>query len=81
MKPIRVSCPGEILQRELDARGQTQREFAEKIQRPYQAICEIANGKKIITVETALEFEKELGISAEFWLGLETSYRLYLARK
>jgi len=72
--------PGELLAEELEARGMTQKELADRTGRPEQKISEIINGKKSITHDTALELEKVLGISAEFWVSLESSYQLTKAR-
>jgi len=58
----------------------TQKELADRTGRPEQKISEIINGKKSITHDTALELEKVLGISAEFWVNLEASYQLTKAR-
>lgn len=82
-RPIRSDMaipPGEILAEELEARGLTQRELANQIGRPAQVINEIVRGKKAITPETALQLEQALGPSAEFWMGLQTTYELTLAR-
>ena len=73
--------PGEILEEELEAREMTQKELARSMGRPPQVINEIIRAKKAITPETALDLERVLGISARYWLGLETEYRLTLARK
>ncbi len=78
-KPARVSSPGRILSTELSARGWSQKEFAEIIGRPAQAISEIVRGTKQITPETALEFAEALGTSPQFWTNLESNYRLFLA--
>ena len=72
--------PGEILAEELEAKGITQRELAAQMGRPPQAVNEIIRGKKAMTVETALGLERTLGIDASFWMNLETTYRLTLAR-
>jgi addiction module HigA family antidote len=73
--------PGETLSEELAARGMTQRQLALQIGRPAQVINEICRGKKAITAETALALETALdGISAEFWLRLQTDYELAVAR-
>ncbi len=73
--------PGELLAEELDARGMSQKELAVRTGRPEQKISEIINGKKSITHDTSLELEKVLGISADFWVRLENSYQLALARQ
>ena len=78
--PAEVFPPGEYLRDELAERGWTVTEFAEIIDRPLQAVSEILNGKKEITTETALSFSAALGTSAEVWLNLQMSYRLYQKR-
>ena len=72
--------PGEILAEELQALGMTQKECARRMGRPAQVINEIIRAKKAITAETALQLETVVGGSADYWLGLETTYRLTLAR-
>ncbi|GAF88770.1 unnamed protein product, partial [marine sediment metagenome] len=72
--------PGELLAEELEARGMTQKELADRTGRPEQKISEIINGRKSITHDTALELEKVLGVSADFWVNLEASYQLTRAR-
>ncbi len=79
--PARVSPPGRILLRELEARGWTQKDLAEITGRPVQTINAIIQVKKQITPETALELAEAFGTSAEFWTNLETNYRLHKARK
>ncbi len=72
--------PGEVLAEELEARSMTQRQLAEEMGRSAQVINEIIKGKKSITPATALQLEDALGPSAEFWMGLQTTYGLTLAR-
>ena len=81
LTPARAVSPGRILQRELDARGWTQKDLAEITKRPAQTINEIIKGTKQITPETARELSAALGTTAEFWINLETNYRLNLAKK
>jgi HTH-type transcriptional regulator/antitoxin HigA len=81
LRPFRPIKPGEILQEELDARGWTQADLAEIVDRPVQAINEIVAGKKAITPETALALAHALGTSPEYWLNLEGAYRLDLVLK
>jgi addiction module HigA family antidote len=73
--------PGFYIKELLEERDWTQGELAKRMGRPVQAINEIVNGKKAITAETALQLEKTLGMSAEAWMGLESDYRLALARQ
>jgi HTH-type transcriptional regulator / antitoxin HigA len=74
--PAEVFPPGEFLKDELDARQWSQTEFAEIIGRPVRVVNEIIAGKKSITPETAREIAAALGTSAQFWLNLESSYKL-----
>jgi HTH-type transcriptional regulator / antitoxin HigA len=69
--------PGEYLLEEIEVRGLSQKELARRMGRPLNAINEIINGKKIITAETALQFEEVMPeIPARFWLNLETDFQL-----
>ena len=69
--------PGEYLAEEIEARGISQKELARRMGRPLNAINEIINGKKSITVETALQLEGVMPeIPARFWLNLEADYQL-----
>jgi addiction module HigA family antidote len=72
--------PGEALAETLDAMGLTRAELARRADRPVQAISEIILGKKEITPETALEFERVLGVPAHVWVRLEADYRTVKAR-
>lgn len=65
----------------MNERGWTQRDLAEIIRRPPQAISEIVRGSKQITPETALELAAAFDTSAEVWMNLEANYRLQLARQ
>ena len=81
MKPARLVPPGAILKRELEARDWSQRQLADLMERPQQAISEIIQGTKQITPETAIELADALGTSAELWMNLESRYRLQLAQQ
>jgi HTH-type transcriptional regulator/antitoxin HigA len=81
MEAARVVRPGQIIARELDARGWTQKDLAEIMGRPVQAVNEIVGGSKQITPNTAHELAQVFGTSPEFWMNLETNYRLHLAHK
>jgi plasmid maintenance system antidote protein VapI len=59
----------------------TQNELAARMGRPNQAICDIINGRKAITAETALQLERVLGVPASFWNNREAQYRDTLARQ
>jgi addiction module HigA family antidote len=69
--------PGDHIREEIEDRGWSQSDLARIMGRPVQVINEIINGRKAITARTARELEAALGSSAELWMNLETSYRLY----
>ncbi len=72
--PPQALPPGDFIREELDARGWTQRDLAEIIGRPVQAVSAIVNAKKEITPQTAVALGAALGTSAAFWLNLQTAY-------
>lgn len=73
--------PGDLLGEEIDARGMTRRQFAAALGVSPQSMGDLVRGRRAVTAETALELERVLGISAVFWLRLEASYRLALAKQ
>lgn len=73
--------PGETVLEVLESLGLTQIELAERTGRPKKTINEIINGRAAITPETALQFERVLGVEAAFWTSLEHDYRAALARR
>ena len=79
--PESVSLPGETLAEVLSTQGLSQAEFADRTGRPKKTINEIIKGKAAITPETALQFERVLGIEAAFWNNLEGNFREYIARR
>jgi addiction module HigA family antidote len=70
--------PGDLIRRELEHRGWTQGDLARIMGRPLQIVNQIINGSKAITARTARELEAALGPEAQFWMNLETSWRLYI---
>jgi HTH-type transcriptional regulator/antitoxin HigA len=77
----RPVAPGRILRRELEERGWTQKDLAGITGRPEQTIAEIVQGKKAITPQTAIALAEAFGTSADFWVRLESSYKLAVARR
>jgi len=80
-KPDFIVPPGEILEETLKVRNLGKGEFAQRTGLSMKTISLILAGKAPILPDTALQFEQVLGVSAELWTGLETRYRLALARK
>jgi len=59
--------------------GITQNKVAVAIGVPPRRINEIVHGKRGISADTALRLERYFGVSAQFWLNLQTRYELDLA--
>lgn len=73
--------PGWVLEERLDVQGISHAEFARRCGRSPKLISEIITGKASLEPETALQFEKVLGVNADIWLGIETDYQLHRARE
>ena len=72
--------PGEFLAETLEEMGISQASLARQTGRPVQAINEIVHGKKAITPETALQFERVLRVPAHIWTRMEADHQLTKAR-
>ena len=69
--------PGEILREEfLEPMGISQYRLAKNISVPPRRINEIVHCKRSITADTALRLGRFFGMSAQFWLNLQTRYDL-----
>jgi len=74
--------PGEVLSEDfLKPLGMSQYALAKALGVPEIRISEVVHGKRAITPDTALRLARYFGTSAEFWLGMQTSYDLELARE
>ena len=71
--------PGEVLGEDfLKPLEMSQYALAKALGVPEIRISEIVRGK--VTAETALRLARYFGTTAEFWLGMQASYDLELAR-
>jgi addiction module HigA family antidote len=57
----------------------TQTEMAARLGVSFPRLNEIIRGKRGVTPDTALRLERVLGMSAEFWLGLQQDWDLWHA--
>jgi antitoxin HigA-1 len=72
--------PGEILLEEfIKPLEITQSELAERLGISRVRLSEIVREQRGVTPDTALRLEKVLGMSADFWLGLQMKWDLYHA--
>ncbi len=72
---------GESLAQELDARGMTQRDLASAMGRSPGGVSELVRQRTRVTVDTALDLERALGIQAELWLNLQSRHDLIEGRR
>ena len=80
-RPDYAVPPGWILEERLEVQGISHGEFARRCGRSPKLISEIVAGKAPLEPETALQFEKVLGVDARIWLGIEADYQLHRARE
>lgn len=73
-----ISPPGDTILEHIDFIGMTQAELAERMGRPKEKINDVIKGREPITMTTAHQLEKVLGIPASFWVNREKTYRLAL---
>jgi addiction module HigA family antidote len=73
--------PGRVLKEELAARGISGNRLALDLGVPANRIGAILNGKRAITADTALRLARYFGISAQFWLDLQSQHDLALAER
>lgn len=73
--------PGEILGDELEEIGLSAKGLADVIQVPPNRLYQILAGKRSMTADTALRLSQYFGMSAAFWMNLQSAYELDLARQ
>jgi addiction module HigA family antidote len=79
---VPLTTPGEVLVGEfLVPLGVSQYRLAKDIGISSRRINEIAHGKRAITPDTALRLGKYFGVSAQFWINLQTRYDLQMAER
>ena len=72
--------PGEMLLEEfIRPLAITQSELAARLGISFPRLNEIVRGKRAITSDTALRLARVLGMSADFWLGLQLDWDLWHA--
>jgi antitoxin HigA-1 len=73
--------PGEMLVEEfLKPLGITQVELARHLGVSYPRLNEIVKKRRSVTPDTALRLSRVLGMTAEFWLGLQLDWDLWQAQ-
>jgi addiction module HigA family antidote len=72
--------PGEILADELDEIGLSAAGLARLIEVPANRISQIVAARRNVTADTALRLGRYFGTSADFWMNLQKTHELDLAR-
>ena len=72
---------GEILDDELKESGISAKKLANIIQVPPNRLYQILAKKRSMTADTALRLSRYFGMSADFWMNLQSAYELDLARQ
>jgi addiction module HigA family antidote len=73
--------PGEILADELEDTGLSAKKLAEVIEVPPNRLYQLLAGKRSMTADTALRLSQYFGMAPDFWMNLQSTYELDLARK
>ena len=73
--------PGEILADELGELGLSAKKLADVIEVPPNRLYQLLAGKRNVTADTALRLGRYFGMSADFWMNLQSAYELDLARE
>ncbi len=75
-----LSKPGDTIFETIQHIKMSQAELAERMGKTPSKINDLISGKEPITLATAFQLEKVLGIDAQFWLNREMLYREKLSR-
>ena len=59
----------------------SRKHLAETMRRPLQLVNNIIHGRAGISAETALDLAEVFETSAQFWMNLDSQYRLSIARR
>ena len=74
--------PGEILRTDfMEPMGISINRLSRDLYVPPNRISEIVNGKRSITVDTALRLQRYFGVKAQFWMNLQIEFDLRIARR
>lgn len=74
--------PGEALKEDfLPDLGLTQEQLAERLGISFQRVNAILNGRRPVTMDTALRLGRLFGQSPAFWMNLQLAHDLYHAER
>lgn len=78
---IEAFHPGEFLLEEIEERKLVKKDVALQLGILPHHLSEIFSGKRNISAKLAVRLQRVFGISAEYWLSLQTAYDLQVARE
>ena len=81
MKLAEHYFPGEFIREEIESRGWTIEDFAERIKLPVEVVNAILDGITPVTREIAENIGYVFRTGPELWLNLEKSYRDFSERE
>ena len=76
LTPFAATHPGDLIKDELQARKMTQKQLAQIAGIAESVLSEIINGKRSISINSAVALEKALEIPADYWINLQSQYDL-----
>ena len=79
-KPFKNIGPGEFIKEELEVRNWRQEDLAKILGMSLKSINKLIKNKQSITIETAKLLNKTFGQSPQYWINLDTNYRLRLQK-
>lgn len=78
--PAEVFHPGETIEEERVARGMSKGQLAAALGVSPQYVSDLTLCRRGISVDVALQLEHAWGISAQFWMNMQTSWEIGLER-
>ncbi|MFA4830411.1 MAG: HigA family addiction module antitoxin, partial [Thermodesulfovibrionales bacterium] len=74
--PYKNIGPGEFIKEELEVRNWRQEDLAEILGISLKTVNQLIKNKQTITIETAKLLSKAFGQSPQYWINLDSNYRL-----
>lgn len=81
LTPYEPTHPGVILKSEIEYRGISQKQLAERMGMSCSVLNEVLNGKRALTTEYALLLGAALDVDAEPLVGMQSDYNMQTATR
>jgi plasmid maintenance system antidote protein VapI len=79
--PVIVHPAREYIQEEMECRGWSDWDLAELLDWPYVDVCDMLNGRILITEDMSSELAVVFGVSPELFLSLDMRYQEWIAKR